>query len=494
MVAVIFVRYGRDGSFWLDEASVALSFRDLSWGQVFEPLIGSQSFPRWYFLLIKTMKELFGYETYVLRFLPMCFGVAAAVLILRLHRIRFANAPLLLAAAVFLNLIPASFYVYSAFLKQYSFDVFLAILPFTLSDSFYEKTLGRGEERWRIALLTLPCALSYTFVIALLGRVVGWYMGEIRRRGFAIHLPSAGLVVLGIAFYLGCLYVTDLRFTLGQDAVQLFHSDYILSGNWDRNGRTLLRLAIGWYTGRGEFHVASGVPMWFLRSFPYLLAIGMARILWDALGRGQVASREAPDNWGSRSLGSATVIVGLLMASPIMGYPVADGRMTLFAFVHLQIILLEGVSFLCAQLEWRDTTRPLALALSVALAVALGPAAFRNATQLIVREPPSNIRPVLPRIHEFAELPVLISVCSSKQVATLPGGLGGGPVIELPLAPGFEAELPFGRSVLVLNAYRVRPCRKWVQRIVDLAVASQVLHGERDTVELLWVQLPDRLP
>ena len=87
MIVIITTRYFSNGSFWLDEAAVAQNFQQLPISEAFGPFLGEnpQSFPRFYFLLIRSMQEIFGYQTAVLRFFPFVFSLAATTI--------FMNSP-----------------------------------------------------------------------------------------------------------------------------------------------------------------------------------------------------------------------------------------------------------------------------------------------------------------------------------------------------------------------------------------------------------------
>ena len=73
MLALGANQLAKDGSFWIDEASVALSLLELSPGELFGRLVGGQSFPRFLLLAIDGLVGLFGYETLVARALPHLF-------------------------------------------------------------------------------------------------------------------------------------------------------------------------------------------------------------------------------------------------------------------------------------------------------------------------------------------------------------------------------------------------------------------------------------
>ena len=86
-------QFFKDGSFWLDEASLALSLLRLEPLQSFGPLIGGQSFPRLYLLAVHGLVDILGYQTLVVRLRPYIFFVAATFAWLRRLSERFRNQP-----------------------------------------------------------------------------------------------------------------------------------------------------------------------------------------------------------------------------------------------------------------------------------------------------------------------------------------------------------------------------------------------------------------
>src|SRR5215216_1248061 len=133
--AIIFagaMRYAMQPSFWLDEAFVAVSLRSPTLHTIFSQLEYGQFFPRIYLLAIAALREFFGYTIWVLRLLPFLSFVLATLLWARLLAKRalvFAVLNLMAAAL----LIGASFWLDQAIqLKQYTFDVLLALIPFLI--------------------------------------------------------------------------------------------------------------------------------------------------------------------------------------------------------------------------------------------------------------------------------------------------------------------------------------------------------------------------
>ena len=67
-------RFLQDGSFWMDEASIALNLLNREPFELFGALEFNQNFPRIYLLAVKGLEQAFGFGTKVLRFLPLVFA------------------------------------------------------------------------------------------------------------------------------------------------------------------------------------------------------------------------------------------------------------------------------------------------------------------------------------------------------------------------------------------------------------------------------------
>jgi hypothetical protein len=494
MVLVPAVRLWRDGSFWIDEASVALSFKSLSLPQVFDRLLGSQSFPRWYFLAIRGLQEIFSYQTWVLRLLPFAFSIAAATLWLRLLRLRLGRAPELLAVAILLNLIPATWFAYSAMLKQYTFDVFVALIPFCLSDAFFERSIREGRRSSRVFLVTALCAFSYTYVIALLGRVGGWYLAGLRRDGWRCGVRGVGIFGAGVALFMASLWITDLQYTVGQPAVSDFWSSRVIGEDWSHNCWLLNHMVVGWYKGRIEFSVAGGLPPLAILALQLCAGLGLFAIV-RRLARGAGSEERPPEAlgaWGSRSVGCLVAILGLVVASPLMTYPVTAGRLTLFLLFPLQMLIVEGLCLLHTELERWKIGRWARVGAALLLVVAMSPVAARNVSGLVTRDVESNFRPLAQHIRERSELTVLATSCSQFSVSSFPGGLGA-PVRYLPLFVKPERDLPHGEEFWLLNASDIPYCRRLARRLSWAAASSEAYHTEENTAQLFRLRFPERL-
>ncbi len=482
------LQLAKDGSFWIDEASVAASLTALTPSQLLGPLVGGQSYPRFQLLAIRGLVALFGYETLVVRALPYLFFLAGSLAWLRLLLARFRDEPALLALGGLLLLIPAPWFVYGAMLKPYTFDVLAATVPFLLRDRFYDEVLARAKRPWRGVALAGLGALSYPFAMALLARVGGWWLWRAtaghRRVATAGALPCA--LAAGV-FGIG-LWYTDLRHTsdLG-GALRAFWSACIVGAGTPLPA-LLDRFAFGWWDGRCEFSHHGGLAPALLVMLRLAGAAGLLRVLLDLRPRARATRAESADaaRWGSRSLACALLLLGLPVASWAFGYPICAGRLTLIALLPLLIVLLEGFDLVGVWLRGLPDGRWLAATAGAAALLAVAPASLRDAHRLAVAEAPGNLRGLLARTRERPQLPILTTRCTRKQLETLPEGVEatvlyleqGGAAVAAAREP-HEAWLLYAPSSL---------CRGQVRRARRSAETWKAFHTETDDAWLLWLR------
>ncbi len=474
-----------DASFWVDEAIVAESLRDLPLRELFGPLgAGGNSFPRFYMLFIYGLKTLFGYQTLVLRTIPFLFFLAATYFWLRLLFSRLQAFPLLIGLAFLLNLMPTSWFAYSSMLKQYSFDVFLSVLIFTLPDRIYARCMREEGNFWLRIALTLPCALSYTYALVFWSRLGGWYIGELGRQRYRLS-RSGSLGILLLSFFFSVvLWFTDLRF-MG-DSVFGWWAGCTLGHNWNATGTLLGKFALGWYSGLQEFPIEGGLPKWLLGSFKIVFLIGLFQVVKSIFNR---PLRRMPANWGSRSLGAFCLIGALLFASLLIDYPICSGRLTLFVLLPLQILLFEGFVAIHFWLgEYRHLKLP-SLALGLAWLLMVAPFATGDALRFVGSHAPDDIRPLLARIDSDNRLSIHVMPCMWQSVRALPGDLSEFEVVYM--SPGYS--IPWGQEVLVLekNPNPSLPyCFEASESLKESSNSWQELHGESDPVRLYRAGFP----
>lgn len=399
-------RYLQQPTFWLDEAFVAVSLRTPSLHSIFGQLEYGQLFPRIYLSAIAIVREVFGYRIWSLRLLPFLSFIAGTLLWARLLVLRSRGhaAVGFLAGAL---LIGATFWLDQAIqLKQYTFDVALALAPFVIDDSFFEDAFVDGKRRTRLIALSLPCLLSYTYPLAMGARVAGWYLQQGRRTGWRLHRRAVLVFGACCAAALLGVWFTDHRLNIRDNAAYLaYWNDCMLGACLRENAgaapRLIAKLFWGWH-GRQPLVTAVLVP---------LQAIGVYSVIK------RLKRREPNDQrWGSRSLGSLMLLAGVILASAIANYPICSGRVVLFTQIHTQLLAIEGALLLLTKLRKHSV----AIALVWLCGAVVAFHSIRAYARLVATEPAENLRPVLSLIRAKEADAVLVHSCSVAQVRSLP--------------------------------------------------------------------------
>ena len=464
VVAAALYRYIQQPSFWLDEAFVAASLRRPSISTIFARLEYGQYFPRAYLFSIALLRGLFGYRIWDLRLLPFLSFVTATLLWTRLlsKRAGLHAALGLLAAALLFGSI---FWLdQGIMLKQYTFDVLVALIPFLVGDDFFKRSVVEGKRRILLSALALPCLLSYTYPFALGARLIGWYLDQGRRAGWRINrgafLTLASILLLALAG----IWATDYRFNLiDRQSYLEYWNDCILQSALQRNAGSAFRLLggflWGWH-GRQPFVTAGMVP---------LQALGV----YSVISRWKSSAPDEPGaSWGSRSIGSIVLLLAIITASALAAFPICGGRVTLFAQVHTQILALEGALFV---MSFWSTRKGVALVFYGFIAVVIFHSG-RDYTRFLRSEPAENIRPMLPTIAASTSTTLLVHQCSIVQVQALPDPL---PVREVVL--GTDRAPEPGERVLVLWTHLGADyCREELERLRRNSRQWQVLHEGPD--------------
>lgn len=456
IAALGFSRFWQDGSFWIDEALVAANFIDRAPLEVFGRLESGVSFPRFYLLFIRGVSEVFGYETWILRLPPFAFFLAGTVLWLRLFETRFRGLPLLFAFVILLNFLPTTWFVYSSLVKQYTFDVFLALLIFTLPDRTFDSILRDGKSPWKTLLLVLPCALSYTYIFAFFGRVAGWILYGLRRDGLRFDGVAVSFFVVGLLAFNASLYFTDVQHTLGEAGVRGYWAGCLLGSDGVQTLPTIDKLFFSWYRGRTLFSESPDLAAPLLNLLRGFMLLGAAAILVRSIRPGWLGD-DPPDAWGSRSLGCVCCMIGFLVGARLIAYPACATRLTLFTLFASQIILLEGIATIHAALRKSPYGAVLGTAGLALLVLVISPYAARDYLAHLRSTPPQNLRPLLHHIRARNELPVLVDACTYLQARTLPEGIGGSELVEFLKRGRRDAVdlIPYGEEAFVLTVVRM---------------------------------------
>jgi hypothetical protein len=462
VIAVSVIRYLQAPSFWLDEAFVAVSLRDPTPESIFAPLRYGQYFPRIYLGTIAVLRELFGYQIWVLRLLPSLSFIVATILWARLLAKRSGSfvALSVLSAAL---LVGGSFWLgQSIQLKQYTLDVLVALIPFAIGDEFFTETLAQGKRKSKLILLAIPCFISYVYPIALGARVIGWYAHRGRHRGWRLRAPGVCALIVPVAIGLVSIWLTDYRFNLKNHAAYLaYWNASILSSRFEEgigSGLGLIANFIwGWHHGRLMPLVIAAVAP--------LQALGVYRVV------SRWRNRDAgwDDDWGSRTLGSLALLAGVILASALLAYPISAGRLVLFSQIHTQILAVEGALFI---LSFWGKRKAALIFLCAAIGIVIVYSTHRY-IDFIRTEPSENIRPMLLLIKPELANTILVHPCSVAQVESLPDPL---PVERVLLQTKRQLPQPGERAWILWTNLSDDYCREWLDVARSSALSWQVIH------------------
>lgn len=455
------LRYAHQPAFWLDEAFIAVSLRDPSPGIVFAPLEYGQYFPRLYFSCIALLRQAAGYDIWVLRLLPFLSFVIATLFWSRILAKRTGGILVvsLLAGGFLLG---AGYWLDQAVqLKQYTFDVMLALIPFLVSDRFFDEALTEGERKATLVVLAAPFLLSYTYPLVLGARVLGWYVS--RARLGRCRLSVSGVLALAVPAVLGIvgIWATDYRFNLKLAAYIGYWDSCILSAhhNFSSTLRLLAKFFWGWH-GQIPLLTAFVAP---------LQVLGVYRVL---TGRKNRVVTENDAAWGSRSLGSLFLLSGVILASTLLYLPICAGRVVLFVQIHTQILAIEGALWILGHAKQRAGTA--AIMLISGIAVVYG---GRNYWRFVHAEPAENLRPVLSLIARDTANTVWVHPCSVAQVRGLPEPL---PVEQVVFGSETETPQPGARVWILWSHLGQDKCVRQLDSVRSQAKTWEIVHTGPD--------------
>ncbi len=456
------IRYLQQPTFWLDEAFIAVSLKTFELQKIFAPLEYAQFFPRLYLSAIGLLRDTFGYHIWDLRLLPFFCFVVATILWASLiaKRATISNVVVLLGMSLLLG---SRFWLDQAIqLKQYTFDVSLALIPFFINDSTFKESFSEGRSNIRLALLAIPCAFSYTYPFALFARVLGWYLFKSKHADLKVKPTAVIVFVSSVVMCLLMIWLTDHQYNLqDKQAYYAYWSDCILRLRFQEGaisvGRLFAKFLWGWH-GRMPIVTAVIVP---------LQIVGIISIIrqWQR----PMVDSDSP-GWGSRSLGSIILLGSIMLASIIINYPMCAGRVTLFSQIHTQIIALEGALFLIVKYAKKGLIVVSAMAAIVFLH------SGREYIRVLNSEPAENLNSVIPLIDPQIANKVVVSTCSVAQVRSLPEILPAQEVIF-----GFKAKQLKGERVWVLWSHLGADyCQEELEQFRSKALIWQVVKEKTD--------------
>jgi hypothetical protein len=456
------IRYAQQPTFWLDEAFVAVSLRDPSPRTIFAPLEYNQYFPRLYLSCIALLRQIAGYDIWVLRLLPFICFVIATLWWARLLAKRTAGilSVSLIAAGLLLG---AGYWLDQANqLKQYTFDVMLAMIPFLVSDKVFDEALVEGRRKTKLVLLTVPLALSYSYPIALGARVLGWYVGRVRAGSWRLSMPAVSVTAVLAAAGLTVIWVTDYRFN-HEFAAYVGYWDSCILGSQHSLSATLRLLAKFFWGWHGQMPLVTA----FVAP---LQVLGVYRVLAGTKST-PVLSSDA--EWGTRSLGSVFVLGGLIIASLVVYFPICAGRVVLFAQIHTQILAIEGAFWVLGRIKWRAATAAIIIFGGVALVYGV-----RTWLRFVRAEPAENLRPVVPLISKDVANTVWVHPCSVAQARSLPQPL---PVVTVVFGSETETPKPGDRVWILWTHMGEGSCVRQLEQVRSRARTWQIVYNGPDS-------------
>lgn len=463
VVGACAVRFCYLPSFWLDEAFVAVSLRHPTVESIFAPLRYGQYFPRLYLGAIAVLRQLLGYQIWVLRLLPTLSFIAATILWGRLlgKRSQSNVALAVLGAALFIG---SSFWLdQSIQLKQYALDVLVALIPFSLDDDFFDRSVVSGKNKLKLVLLVMPCVISYTYPLALGARLLGWYVQRARQKGWRVSARALSVLVVSVALALAVIWLSDQRFNITNRASYLaYWRGSILSSRFEQGGLMSGMALIadfwwGWHHGRLMPIVVAAVAP--------LQVLGVYRVI----SRSKNRDSDSDETWGSRTIGSLILLGGTILASLILSYPIKAGRLVLFAQVHTQILAIEGGLLLLSLSARRKALIGVLYAVIAIVAVYSG----HRYLDFISREPEENIRPMVSLIKPELANTLYVHPCSVAQVESLPERL---PVERIELAGKRQLPAQGEKTWILWTNISDDYCHEWLNDARSRAKSWQIIH------------------
>ena len=353
-------RYLADRSLWLDESYLALNLMNRSFGQLIHTLDYNQGAPLGFLFTEKATLRVFGDSEYALRLPSLLVGIASLFLFYAAAKPILSRGAFLISLLFFATLEP--FIYYSEEIKQYGFDVAVALALLALAVRFGRARLDVRRAVGLAAAGFVAVWFSHPAVFVLLGLGAGLSIEPLLRREWSVLASHFAVYATWIASF-AVTYVLSIR---NFGALQ----ESVLPSGTEATGRGRLLK---------ELYVIFNYPGTLPRT-----AAGLGVVVAIA-GVALLARR----HWHVPvMLGVAAA--GVYLAATRGTYPL-NGRYILFLLPGAIILFGAGTAALAAR------PRRLASTLVAAGAVLLlvGPA-FGKAVEHLVRPPAiEDVRPLL---------------------------------------------------------------------------------------------------
>jgi hypothetical protein len=221
--ALRLITYLLNRSLWRDEAALAMNIIDRSYAGLLEPLDSYQAAPLGFLMLEKTAVLVFGTSEYALRLMPLIAGTLALVLFKPVAELCLRPVAVPIALAFFA--VSEKLIYYSSEVKQYAFDVLIALLIIWLALRIYSSGLSLKRAAWFGLVGAIGVWFSHPAIFVLAGVGVCLFTAAVYKRDWrsAVLLGGAGALWL-VSFRLN--YKMALRATGESGFLLTFWSEY----------------------------------------------------------------------------------------------------------------------------------------------------------------------------------------------------------------------------------------------------------------------------
>ena len=370
-------------SLGLDEARLAVNIASRSFLRLLTPLDMDQSAPPLFLWGERLVLLPLGHSDCALRLLPVTAGTAAAVLMYPFARRFLDDAQARLAALI--GIFCPLLITYSNAVKQYAFELLVAVLLLLLFEKALRRELSRGSVAGVLAAGAIAPWLSMTSVFVL---ATAWLLlaaRSVRRRVGASRLAVASAVVWGASGIVA--YLSVYRAASRSPYLQRFWElAFVQPGQPEflrHTWKTVEDLVWGF---------VAGDPLVDRRPFLPLLHVGsMVVVVLCGLGVVRVArTRGWTAGWWLSGPG-----IAIFGASMLGLFPIAP-RLTLFLVPGLIVLFVTGLD--------EALTRAGALVMrhrhAIATAVIVLPMAFQAVVRTFALEPSGHFQQLVRELLE----------------------------------------------------------------------------------------------
>ena len=189
-----------------DECRLILTILDKNLLQVFLPLGDAQSAPPLFLLFSKILAYLFGYKESILKFIPFVCNIASIFLFYKVIS-NYFNKKLTVLLALIVFVLVRPFISFSAVFKQYSPDIFVALLclyylpKLNLKDLSLKQTVLAAFGACALPFLSLP-SVFFIGACAIQNFVLNYKNKNFYKKFILILIPFSLLMVIYYIFNL----------------------------------------------------------------------------------------------------------------------------------------------------------------------------------------------------------------------------------------------------------------------------------------------------